>query len=553
MKQNNIDHSYEQPNKKQKISDQLIKPNHFNNEEDKQPQLMESPSTLSQHIGEHTIYIQESPYGFRHSKYAADYRRTWKDIHAESSEKTLGFQRNIATMKLVPNPNYYSDKVLEKILDTNYTINFIQGAKSQKDPKDKAVYVTLPSLTKHNIKPDPHSFKTEQAYQQELKKYKHEKVPASYHSEPQVGKALIFGHNKGVILDAKDKTGKDKFELEHNKITENGKYLIKWVYSEREPCLPGAYKNSCQEYLEGLAKVQFQKWMLPIEVYYTNAYLLNEDTKKYKANKIDPKQVIDSKDHPLSSKDNIHQERQKDLQKDVSLGKIVLYSPTIDKTDLDIQQQKNISQVNAVESALNKAKLNWEKKFKEHCASGTNSAKLDIEQLAKFNVDPQKITYADREKIYKIDGYFQALMIDNDQEINKIEDSLTSLIGPSPDLKILRQTQTMMNAIKEEKAHENFKDLKELEVEVKLKIAQAMKDGGNKDFIAEGQKLLSHINNTICEYRQCRRSGQEVSVEGNLKEYKISSDKLFDKLELKEDIKDKIKNEDINCFNSNQI
>lgn len=184
-------------------------------------------------------------------------------------------------------------------------------------------------------------------------------------------------------------------------------------------------------------------------------------------------------------------------------------------------QQGKISKVKNVELVLNKAKLNWEEKFKKYCASCTNSAKFDVGQLTSSNLNPQKITYADRENIYKANGNFRAEMFDNDNEIKNIEEYFVKLTGPSPDLKLSKNTQTLMKAIQEEKLHETFKGLKALEIEIKSKIADVMNEGGNKNFMAEGQKLLSQINNTICEYRLGKKMVWKCQLKKNLKNIKI--------------------------------
>ena len=77
--------------------------------------------------------------------------------------------------------------------------------------------------------------------------------------------------------EGKEKKGRPTYNDPYDHITDGGKYLIKWIYTERAPCLEVLYRYPCKNFIEGLAQTQYRRSGLPIEVYYSVPYEYQED------------------------------------------------------------------------------------------------------------------------------------------------------------------------------------------------------------------------------------------------------------------------------------
>jgi hypothetical protein len=209
------------------------------------------------------IYIQESVYGLRHSKYATEFRRIYPDFEplTEADSTTQSFLtewKNVATIKLIPNP-FYRRAQDSPPVEPELALEKIKDAKRQ----NKTILVTQPSIEKYpvssiDVKP---SGKT--------------------HSEQVAARALGFGYKKSAPSDKMDAA------FAFDDITDSGKYLVQWIYTEREPCIPPHYTNSCSTLIKDIADTQFRRYQIPIEVYYTfpRPHSSVEDKKQYHAEK----------------------------------------------------------------------------------------------------------------------------------------------------------------------------------------------------------------------------------------------------------------------------
>lgn len=251
------------------------------------------------------IHIPQSIYGLGPSKFACHYRAEWPNAHKNiGSEDKLSLKRNVATVKLVKNTLTELKEPLPTLPDAVKIHQIFKEAKSNKDYTvlPQVRYLTLPS--------------TERAQEEE-----YEKASARYHSEQTIFDVLSQENTgQGIRKETLDAKFQLLPEELWEKVTNKGEYIIKHIYTEREPCSFHNYKEPCNDLIAQLAKVQFGKYQIPIEVYYTNGYVDN------RSKAITQAQLKEGKKYVLSQNPQILQERMDQLSKNIYLGKKIIYN-----------------------------------------------------------------------------------------------------------------------------------------------------------------------------------------------------------------------------------
>jgi hypothetical protein len=341
------------------------------------------------------INIHEDEYGFRYSKQAAEFRRRW----TEKSTDDLTLFRNVATIKLIINPNY----------------------PVQENAKDRAIFVTMSSVTKEPTEKD-------------------KKAPsAKNHSEQIAIKLLYYGYKTEYT---------EKISDLYTRITCEGKYIIKWIYTERATCINGPYTHSCSLAINELANEQLNQHGIPIEVFYTKPYykITNNRDQKPIADPIDKKELIPSTNYPLAKDVKQNKKINLSLLQDISIGKTL------------IGGYSNITP-NDVES-----------KIKDLPRYVENNVEIAIKRLEEEIKDIKEILYNENQKFLK-HGKFEDTILTMDSNSLKqlFEEKL-----PSSDYQVFVEHYIMKlnfldNKIKElQGLNEIGKTLKEKEEQTKI-------------------------------------------------------------------------------------
>ena len=443
-------------------------------------------------LGGMIIYVQEEAYGYRYSKYAARYRKMWP--YGTENGEALAEWKNVATIKLVKNPNYQKGikRKSTSSSDTQAIIHSVKGSKSS----GEALYVTLPSVARMRAA----------GYGK--------RASAFTHSEHIAASALMLGYKK-VKLEKEQEEEKEKKEEKvkekeqeeeketstlpsdaYDLITENGKYLIKWIYTERSPCPAALYDHPCKDFLERLSQTQYNLHKLPIEVYYSVPYEHQEDfSLKAKANI-----TVEGMTHyPLSTNQEMKTRREEDLKQDVALGCLIIKAIGVGQEDINLSEQEMEKILeSADQSALDETKNKIEANILAVKAHLADQLKADIivggllgrtietvEDVKEYNEDFYNQFH--KPGLMQLDSYNAQL---SDLDVKRQEDieMQERLISGKSSEKVIREYE------------EKFKNLIYQLFENYPSLGQEMNEFYG--MVQRCQDNLSKLNNKICVLRK---------------------------------------------------
>lgn len=324
------------------------------------------------------INIQENEYGFRHSKQAAEFRRKWTEESSKDNTSGLTLFRNVATIKLIPNPN--------------------KSNLSQLEP----IYVTMSSVTKE---PDQQS-----------------QLPNAHNHSEQIAIQLLFHGYKTEYP--------NQLNDLYLRVTCDGQYIIKWIYTERETCYGGLYKNSCADKINILSTEQLKYHHIPIEVFYTKPYYSHSNSilERPKADPIDEHDLIQSSGYPLHKDAEKNKQVNTSLLQDIALGKKLYFgfsniTPDIKYEELELPhyvENKVSIVIEQLKSEINELKELWYQEAEK------SKIGITLDKSKSFEENKKLLTFQLNELGRMTDHYIDFQYIENrilfnQHKINELE------------------------------------------------------------------------------------------------------------------------------------